>query len=149
MLICQEFLQHYSYKPGDHGCHYGVAFFVNNSRVENFPKQHAANCTEKHQATNQNFKRMVRVFKNMRNSMIEKGLLADKVAASYFIEGMLYNVPNDKFTGSYQDVWVNCFNWIVTADEKKLTTASGLTGLCATTFQNAGRRPTSTPSRQH
>jgi hypothetical protein len=30
------------------------------------------------------------------------------------------------FTGSYQDMWVNCFNWIVKADETKLTTASGL-----------------------
>lgn len=91
-----------------------------------FPKQHAANCTAKHQATNQNFKRMVRVFKNMRNSMIDKGLLGDKVAPSYFIEGMLYNVPNDKFTGSYQDMWVDCFNWIVEADETNLTTASDL-----------------------
>lgn len=126
VLVCQEFRRYYSYEPGAHGCHYGVAFYVNGSRIENFPKQHAENCTAKHQATNQNFKRMVRVFKNMRNSMIEKGLLMDKVAPSYFIEGMLYNVPNDKFTGSYQNMWVECFNWVVTADETKLTTASGL-----------------------
>jgi hypothetical protein len=126
VLICQEFRRYYSYEPGVHGCHYGVAFYINGSRIENFPKQHADNCTAKHQGTNQNFKRMVRVFKNMRNWMIEKGLLADKIAPSYFIEGMLYNVPNDKFTGSYQDMWVECFNWVVTADETKLTTASGL-----------------------
>jgi hypothetical protein len=126
VLVCQEFRRYYSYEPGLHGCHYGVACYVNGSRIENFPKQNADNCTAKHQATNQNFKRMVRVFKNMRNSMIEKGLLADKVAPSYFIEGMLYNVPNDKFTGSYQDMWVECFNSVVRADETKLTTASGL-----------------------
>ncbi len=126
VLVCQEFRRYYSYQPGAHGCHYGVAFYVNGSRIENFPKQHADNCTMKHQATNENFKRMVRVFKNMRNSMIEKGLLAEKVAPSYFIEGMLYNVPNNKFTGSYQNMWVECFNWVVTADETKLTTASGL-----------------------
>ncbi len=126
VLVCQEFRRYYAYKPGVHGCHYGVAFYVNGSRIENFPKQHADNCTAKHQATNQNFKRMVRVFKNMRNSMIQKGLLADKIAPSYFIEGMLYNVPNSKFTGSYQDMWVECFNWVATANETKLTTASGL-----------------------
>jgi hypothetical protein len=62
----------------------------------------------------------------MRNSMIDKGLLRDGVAPSYFIEGMLSNVPNDQFAGSYQDVWVKCFNWIVRADRTKLTTASGL-----------------------
>ena len=33
------------------------------------------------------------------------------------IEGVLSNVPDDKFTGDYQDIWVACFNWIVTADE--------------------------------
>jgi hypothetical protein len=75
-----------------------------------------------------NFKSMVRVFKNMRNTMIEKGLLADGVAPSYFIEGMLTNAPNDKFTGDYQDMWVECFNWVVTADETKLATASDLIG---------------------
>lgn len=28
VLVCQEFRQYYSYTPGNHGCHYGVAFFV-------------------------------------------------------------------------------------------------------------------------
>lgn len=69
---------------------------------------------------------MVRVFKNMRNSMVGKGLIGDKTAPSYFIEGMLSNVPNVKFAGSYQDMFVECFNWVVNADESTLTTASGL-----------------------
>ena len=67
------------------------------NRIRNFPEQHSKNCTAKHQATKGNFKPMVRVFKNMRNSMIEKKLLADGIAPSYFIEGMLWNVPPDKF----------------------------------------------------
>jgi hypothetical protein len=66
---------------------------------------------------------MVRIFKNMRNTMIGKGLLADGVAPSYFIEGMLYNVPDDKFGGTYQQTWINCFNHIVTADREKLVCA--------------------------
>ena len=81
-------------------CHKGVAFFRAARRIENFPKQHSDNCTTKHKQRISNFKPMVRVFKNMRNTMIEKGLLAEGVAPSYFIEGMLYNVPNEKFTGS-------------------------------------------------
>jgi hypothetical protein len=72
VLVCQQFRRYYSFESGVHGCHYGVAFYVNGSRVENFPKQHADNCAAKHQATNKKFKRMVRVFKNMRNAMIEK-----------------------------------------------------------------------------
>jgi len=124
VLVCQQFRRYYSYALGTHGCHYGVAFYVNGSRIENFPKQHADNCTAKHQTTSQNFKRMVRIFKNMRNSMIEKRLIPDGVAPSYFIEGMLCNVPDDKFTGAYQDMWVQCFNSVVSLDETKLTTAS-------------------------
>jgi hypothetical protein len=120
VLLCQEFRRYYSYEPGVRGCHHGVAFYVNGTRIENFPNQHSENCTAKHQATNQNFKRMVRVFKNMRNRMIEQGLLAEGVAPSYYLEGMLYNVPNEKFTGSYQNMWVECFNHVVSADRMKL-----------------------------
>jgi hypothetical protein len=82
--------------------------------------------TAKHQATNGNFKPMVRVFKNMRNSMIEKGSLAEGVAPSYFIEGMLWNVPNDRFNGDYEDMFVGCYNWLVNADETKLACANDL-----------------------
>ena len=126
ILVCQQFRRYTSYEPGNIRYHEGVAFFSGGNRIDNFPKQHSTNLSSKHQATKSNFKLMVRVFKNMRNSMIEKGLLADGVAPSYFIEGMLWNVPNDKFTGDYQDMWVACFNWIVTADETKLACANDL-----------------------
>jgi hypothetical protein len=126
ILVCEQFRPYISYDFGVHNYHEGVAFYSGGERIENFPKQHSENCTTKHQATNGNFKPMVRVFKNMRNRMIKKGLLSDGVAPSYFIEGMLSNVPNDKFTGDYGDMFVACFNWVVTADEKRLTTASGL-----------------------
>lgn len=126
VLICQQFRRYTSYDFGIHNYHEGVAFYSGGNRIENFPKQHSENITAKHQATNSNFKPIVRMFKNMRNSMIGKKLLAEGVAPSYFIEGMLSNVPNDKFSGTYGDMWVACFNWIVAADETKLTTGSGL-----------------------
>jgi hypothetical protein len=126
VLVCQQFRRYTSYEPGNIGYHEGVAFFSGGKRIDNFPKQHSANCTSKHQATNSNFKPMVRVFKNMRNTMIEKGFLADGVAPSYFIEGMLWNVPPDKFTGDYGDMFVACYNWVTSADESKLACANDL-----------------------
>lgn len=126
ILVCQQFRRYTSYEPGNVRYHEGVAFFSDGKRIDNFPKQHSANCTAKHQTTNNNFKPMVRVFKNMRNTMIENGLLVDGVAPSYFIEGMLWNVPKDKFTGSFGDMWVACYNWVVTADETKLACANDL-----------------------
>ena len=126
VLVCQQFRRYTSYRAGAHNYHEGVAFYVGEKRIENFPKQHSDNLTAKHQATASAFKPLVRIFKNMRNSMIDKGMLTDGIAPSYFIEGMLSNVPNDKFVGDYRDMWIACFNWIVTADETKLTTGSRL-----------------------
>jgi hypothetical protein len=126
ILVCQQLRRYISYEPGNIKYYEGVAFFSGDKRIDNFPKQHSARLTEKHQATKNNFKPMVRVFKNMRNSLIEKKSLAEGVAPSYFIEGLLSNVPNDKFAGDYQDMWVACFNWIVTADETKLACANDL-----------------------
>jgi hypothetical protein len=41
------------------------------------------------------------------NTLIEDGLIADGSAPSYYIEGLLYNVPNDQFLGDYQDTFLN------------------------------------------
>ena len=126
VLIASQFRRYYEFKSWQNQRYdEGICFFpTGGSMIENFPKQHADNCTTKHQNTKSYFKPMVRIFKNMRNTMIGKGLLAQGVAPSYFIEGMLYNVPNDKFGGTYQSTWINCFNHVVTADRDKLVTAS-------------------------
>lgn len=126
ILVCQQFRRYTSFEPGARQYHEGMAFFSGGKRIENFPKQHSANCTAKHQATKGNFKAMVQIFKNMRNTMVEKGLLAEGVAPSYFIEGMLWNVPNDKFTGDYGDMFVACFNWVVKAEKSKLACSNDL-----------------------
>jgi hypothetical protein len=126
VLIASQFRRYYEFKSWQNDRYdEGVCFFpAGGSMIENFPKQHSNNCTTKHQNTKSYFKPMVRIFKNMRNTMIGKGLLADGVAPSYFIEGMLYNVPNDKFDGTYQQTWINCFNHIVAAEREKLVCAN-------------------------
>ncbi|MCA1382714.1 hypothetical protein [Bradyrhizobium sp. BRP23] len=58
--------------------------------------------------------------------MIEKKLLAEGIAPSYFIEGMLWNVPNDRFFGNYREMWAACFNWVNSNDPSNLTTGSGM-----------------------
>ena len=80
-------------------------------RIANYPKQHSANLTAKHQASSSWMKPMARVFKNMRSRMVDDGLIKAGIAPSYYIEGLLYNVPNDKLTSCYQDCVVNTLNW--------------------------------------
>lgn len=102
----------------------GIGFLVGGKLIKNFPTQHSANMTKKHQETKNRLKPMVRIFKNIRNHMISNKLLAEGLAPSYFIEGMLYNVPNEKLTASYADTVVKCHDWLVQADEMKLVCAN-------------------------
>ena len=90
----------------------GICFFnAAGERIANYPKHHSANLTTKHQAVSKLLKPMARVFKNMRSRLVDDGLLEPGIAPSYFIEGLLYNVPNDKLTSSYQNCVVNTLNW--------------------------------------
>ncbi len=92
--------------------------------IANYPKQHSDNCTKKHQNTQKRFKPMVRVLKNLRGSLIAKNMIADGVAPSYYLEGLLYNVPDSLFTTSYEDCFVNCIKWIQEADRSKFVCAN-------------------------
>lgn len=103
----------------------GICFWTRDgTRIINYPKQHKANATAKHQATNGWFKPCVRILKNMRNAMVDNGYLAAGVAPSYFLEGMLYNVPNDKFGGNYVDTISRAINWLLACDRDKLLCAN-------------------------
>lgn len=105
----------------------GISFFKSDgTRINNFPIQHAENCTLKHKGSNNWFKPTVRIYKNIRNRMVEKNILQEGVAPSYFIEGMLWNVPLSEFGKSYGDTFVAALNWIRTADKTKLACANDL-----------------------
>jgi hypothetical protein len=98
----------------------GICFFSGAGEcIANYPKQHSTNCTAKHQNTQNWFKPMVRALKNLRGKLIYENMIGNGVAPSYYLEGLLYNVPNDKFRTSYEDCFVNFINWIKQADRSK------------------------------
>lgn len=118
----------------------GICFFLPDStRVINFPRQHRENCITKHQNSNAWFKKVVRVYKNMRNRMVEDRYLVNGAAPSYFIEGLLWNVPNDKFGTSFEDSLVNSFNWVINADKTQFACANDLYWLIRDTGGNCWR----------
>ena len=95
----------------------GICFYTENGKkIANYPKYHAENLTKKHQNTNQWFKPMARILKNLRGRLISEGMLESGVAPSYYLEGLLYNVPDEHFGKSYGDTFVNSINWIQDAD---------------------------------
>lgn len=115
------------FSEADKSVETGVCFYLpNGTRIVNFPQQHAANCTAKHQATNEWFKPTVRIYKNIRNYLVERRRLQDGIAPSYFIEGMLYNVPNPTFGTSFASTLLGAHNFIYYADRSAFRCANGI-----------------------
>ncbi|PAD72830.1 nucleotidyltransferase domain-containing protein [Paenibacillus campinasensis] len=96
----------------------GISFWTTkeNRQVINFPKVHYSNGVTKHQNTREKYKAMIRIFKNARSYMHDKGLFDKSLAPGYFIEGLLYNVPNNKFQSSYSNSMYEILNWFHSAD---------------------------------
>jgi Nucleotidyltransferase domain len=103
----------------------GIAFWTSaGNKIINFPEQHADNCTTKHQGTDQHFKPLVRIFKNARNKLITDGTIKDGLAPSYFIEGLLYNVPPEQFRGNYGRMFGASLDSVIHADRSEFLCAN-------------------------
>jgi hypothetical protein len=50
------------------------------------------------------------MFKNARNTATEKGLLVEGTAPSYFVECLLFNVPDECYTASVRDTYAAVVN---------------------------------------
>ncbi len=116
VLICAKLRRYYSFPQyGEPSFVDGVCFWSGSNRIENFPELHSLNCTTKNKDTKQWFKHTARIFKNLRNTMVEKNQITTGLAPSYFIEGMLYNVPGHRFGGSEQLNFEDVLNWLSAA----------------------------------
>ncbi len=126
VITSLQYRRYYKFKGiFDESYDVGICFY-NKSRelIANYPTQHSANMTTKHQLTASWLKPMVRIVKNMRNRLIDDKIIKNGIAPSYYIEGLLYNVPNDKFGTSYADTFANVMNWILQADRSKFVCAN-------------------------
>ncbi len=128
VLVCTKYRRYREDSNGtDNKYDEGICFFrTDGKRIENFPMRHSDNCTTKHQASNGWFKPMVRVYKNIRNRMVDEKVIKDGLAPSYFVEGMLWNVPISNFGKSYESSFVKSFDWILETDKSKLACANNL-----------------------
>jgi hypothetical protein len=115
LLVCshKRYTRYLSERPEDQTFVEGVILRTTDSRtIINYPKQHSDNLTAKHQATSNWFKPTVRIYKNMRNLMVDKGFIKVGAAPSYFLEGVLYNVPREHFGAGWLPTIENTFAWI-------------------------------------
>lgn len=137
VVVCIEHRHYVSYQASwNPQYHAGICFWkTDGTKIVNFPKQHRENLTSKHQAASSRLKANVRVLKNMRKAMVKDGWLADGVAPSYFLEGMLYNVPNEYFVNSFQKTFENYLPWLAHCNSMQLTCANGLHPLVRDEYQ--------------
>jgi hypothetical protein len=103
----------------------GILFLTDDgTRIVNYPKLHSGNCTRKHQATVSWYKPAARILKNMRQRLVEEGLIQPGIAPSYYLEGLLYNVPDSQFGSSYQATLSKVLTWVLQANREKLQCAN-------------------------
>lgn len=126
VLAAIRFRRYYKFRElSDQRYDVGICFYDSSGQcIVNYPKQHSENLTTKHKNASQWFKPMARVLKNLRSRLIDEKMIAKGVAPSYFLEGLLYNVPNVKFGISYSDSFINCVTWIQEADKSKFVCAN-------------------------
>jgi hypothetical protein len=126
VLVCAKLRLYHRFKTWqDQRYTEGVCFFrADGTRVDNFPTQHSDNCTKKHQDTKNWFKHTIRIYKNLRNTMIRKKLIENNLAPSYFIEGLLYNAPVEQFGGTEQQNFRDTMDWLNKADRSKFVCAN-------------------------
>jgi hypothetical protein len=95
----------------------GICFFNNDgTKIVNYPRLHCEHLTVKNQQTNEWFKHLVRIFKNARQKLITDGAIGPGVAPSYYIEGLLYNVPANAFGTSYAASMLQCLTFLTQND---------------------------------
>ncbi len=128
VLIAAKFRRYHAFHAlGNETYDEGLCFFLpDGKRVENFPELHSDNCIAKNKDTDGYFKDTVRIFKNLRNHLIDQKKSPDGIAPSYYIEGLLYNVPLPHFGTDYATTFFNSFQWLWNVDRTTLTCAHGL-----------------------
>jgi hypothetical protein len=67
------------------------------SRIINWPEQVYSNGVQKHTNTARRYKKVIRIFKNLRNQMQKDGMRQANDIASFLIECLIWNVPNPSF----------------------------------------------------
>ena len=99
----------------------GIQFLSSYGNIINYPKQHIGNGADKNLNTNQNYKKTIRIFKNINKKLVDEGYIEDKLAPSYFIECFLYNFHNNLFRENYfKKILANIFDGFNNTSEKVL-----------------------------
>ncbi len=90
----------------------GIEFIKDekNDRVKSFPKQHKENGENKNTESNQNYKAVVRILKNIKRELVENNELDEKLINSFMIEALCWNVNKQYYIG---ETWIEVVNKVM------------------------------------
>lgn len=114
VVVCAQYRKYSRFHDvNDQDYAEGITFWGRHDglQVVNFPKLHYANGVAKNGQTEW-YKASVRMFKNARKHLVDRGLADDGLAPSYFLECWLYNIPHDRFIAQGDDTFVNVLRWL-------------------------------------
>ena len=94
-----------------------------NKYVVTFPKLHCENLKIKDKLTNGAFIEMVRVFRNIRDILVDNEIIDVSFAPTYFLECLLYNVPNELYKGKLSSVLLKILNYFMNCNLNKFVCA--------------------------
>lgn len=90
----------------------GVALKSNDKVIYNWPQQNYDNHVNKNTKTGQRHKAFIRILKNLRKEMKDKGILENDVP-SYLLECLSWNVPNHLLDKeSYKVMTLDCLDFL-------------------------------------
>lgn len=107
----------------------GMKFWTirENKEIINYPKVHRENGEDKNgeHRTDQIYKDLVRILKNIKRQLIDNHSFDPKTAPSYFVECAVYNAPDGHFQNDYQTSIVYVLDFILRkCDPDNLRTVS-------------------------
>ncbi|SDF29996.1 Nucleotidyltransferase domain-containing protein [Methanolobus vulcani] len=130
VVVCMQYRLYEKYSNSVHEKYIeGMTFKSNEGWVVNYPKQHDKNGTLKSNNTNGNYYSAIRIFKNIKSKLIDNNLIGKSEAPSYFIECLLYNIPNSKFESCYGNTVYNVLSYLNQSDISNFKCQNGVTDL--------------------
>lgn len=97
----------------------GVTFWnqVNGEQVVNYPRLHIKNGEQKNETERSKggYKLSLRMFKNARSNIVGESEVLRKRYPSYFVECLLFNVPDHAYLSSYQYTYVTAVEFVSNA----------------------------------
>ena len=124
VVCCAEYREYNSFSRQNTGDYVkGIVFWTThtNEKVINFPKLHYDNGVNKNSDCSSNYKPTIRIVKNMKSSMVDKSLIENSIAPSYFIECLMYNIACSNYIHTtYSDTIISILNSLYNFQEAEL-----------------------------